>query len=559
MTYRSLLRKVVWGVAPENSELVLALREVASILRRLFREARVRQSESEAMTVPILSDMLLLREYHEEQEVEEEELEESDCDVELLELCWRLASASYGFAMNRMFGLIPSDLRDDRNNLFETVQLRCPEVELLEAQTTRRVLMDEGISRPNFFVGLVEGKALFVSVRGTFDVGDVFTDVVAKAREFLEDDESASAHEGMANAADNLLEELATNEKITTALSTIDTLVFTGHSMGGGVALLAALQLQQKMKEKNSSSLVAGLLEKNKVRVRALAFSPPPVLHWPQKDLRALPDLESYYVQDDIVPTLSLRSILTFATVLDAIDGPFPFHTRLSRLLFKHNFTHLLGSRERKKKTKDLLPLIKPIIDDAIDTSRKEAINDPEAPLLSIPGRVTKFKRNRKDGSFTPVRDDVLVPHIRMKDRLLTYHMPFTLQVAANDQIRQRNNAGSPDHKQEPTLAVARALPPPQHCLIATTQATLHHHKKKKSFLSCPPCLLLLVLPSSFLIRVALRRGKKNMTGMILYMSILCLLLLEKRTILLQYSWPLFVHNYQSFIHHSNFSLFLGE
>lgn len=441
-----------------SSELRSALKELASILRRIYKDKKSRRDASEAMSVPILSDLLLLREYWFDKTPEVTEPAHVD-DVKKVEFSWRAASAVYGGTITKLFRLTES--KDD----LEAIAERCPGLEIQYRSTPSLK-----VARPEFFIGTHE-KTLLVAIRGTLDVGDVLTDLVGKARDFLFDDDTGeplvAAHEFIANAADNIVNEIA--PLLLDLLNDVEELLFTGHSLGAGTALLAALHVQHKMNTRTTTKkkkvsivtdedrFVAALATKNIV-VRAVTFAPPPVVSFDSDSVGDLmTNLESYFVEDDVVPSLSFRSMLTFAAQLDAIDDPFPPLKRYAYLLTRpiQNVLPLLGSRKRRSpESSYLVKTLDPVLSDVVATSNKEAETDVEAPLMTVPGKLIKLTSAgpRRETSF---------PEIKVKDHSLEAHLPIALE-----------NAVSTLKDLKPKIAVARAVPssdkPSDDAVVAT-------------------------------------------------------------------------------------------
>jgi len=473
----SWARRWLWG----EDDLGTGLREIASMLRRLSREAQVRRDESEATTIGVWSDLLVLRE-HWMQKGDDDDQQRAPAvveDVDRVDACWRCSSAAYGYLVNKVFGLLPEEESEDDNvpleegedvadSLFEkTIDLRCPSIKKVLYSNLNRKPYD-GVARPNFFVAIDDRKRCVVAVRGTLDIGDVLTDLVGKARSFVMDpkteDTVIAAHAGIADAADNTMTEA--EDAILTALAgDCDELVFTGHSLGGGVALLCALQTQDRVKtgDPRKDKLVKVIRKKKgkHFKVRAVAFSPPAVVSMvDQAQAKDLPDLESYYVDDDVVPTLSYRSILTFAAQLDRIDEVLPRLQRLALILSKpiRGVLPLIGSRgepprflfppsqaaaSSSSSSSLLVRTLDPVLTETYQESIRLAEGDPEAPLSSIPGKVVRLSPSKK-GAFV---DPIIAPQIIIKDRLLADHLPNAVQAALDDLLL----APPPEKKKQTT------------------------------------------------------------------------------------------------------------
>jgi len=499
-------RKLVWNQTTALvSDLGDALRELAAVLKKLYRE--LRRDEDEAFNVMILSDLLVLREYWFEKvpsPAEYELVASTGTDLAMVDLCWRAASAAYGFTMNLAMGcfdevagdvalnaLLENDAwqKKSQKDLFDaTVTLRCGEKMVVKYRELNYNLYD-GVARPNYFVGTYD-NVVVVSVRGTMDVGDVFTDIISLARDFLPD---ITAHEGIANAADNVIVEAAPH--VIKALAEIPKdarLVFTGHSLGAGVALLCAMQLKAALERPSGNKrtpLVNALAKaqrwNNKYAgtsefVKAVTFSPPPVVSHAQNQasLRsAYPYLESYYCQDDAVPTLSFRGLLAFSDALDAVDAPYPFLKRWAYLTMVAPARHVLpflGSSKVPPSPGSLVTTLDPVLQRCFTENVTRAATDPTAPLMSIPGTVFRMMRTDFRSPYRPHRDHVLVPTVKVQDRGLADHLPLSVNKAVSDLIAAGRVVGltappPPPHKSNPvvTAVLAQAVPDAS-CVVAT-------------------------------------------------------------------------------------------
>ncbi|CAD7922271.1 unnamed protein product [Amoebophrya sp. A120] len=136
-------------------------------------------------------------------------------------------------------------------------------------------------ARPQIVVGTDESRsAIVVAIRGTATLDDVMTDLMVDTRTVFVPDLQNSAltfHEGMFNSAVYVLEEAhATVERElgdhgaagAQNLDRYNRVVFCGHSLGGGVAQIAALLLSQ---------LRRGVESWNDVQIECWSFAGPPV------------------------------------------------------------------------------------------------------------------------------------------------------------------------------------------------------------------------------------------------------------------------------------------
>ncbi|KAJ8608900.1 hypothetical protein CTAYLR_005311 [Chrysophaeum taylorii] len=380
-----------------------------------------------------LLDVLVLHEYErcsEEASSSTAPQKKADSlDASFVRWCWRCASAAYGFAVLKGLGLLPGAGPASMGDVLQlddiAVQHRCGDAVVVKKSNPKK----PATRAPAFFVAYSPSRrAVVVSVRGTADVGDALTDLVCGAKP-LAGDPSRLAHAGIADAATAVLREVddAAAEALAGAPPGTP-LVFTGHSLGGGVALVAAVLASER----------AGLAPRLEARlgdreVRAVAFSPPPVVT-PGAD-RA--NLVSLFVGDDVVPSLSLRSVSVLLRELDVLDESLSRRARLELLLASKLASNgvvnaLVGDNDdwlhRQRRN------LRRAVDDAAVAARRDFAPDDDAPALRVPGRVFRLAR---DGACTTVDTDHAEPRIRIRDRLLVDHIPPTLEAAIDALARR--------------------------------------------------------------------------------------------------------------------------
>lgn len=135
-------------------------------------------------------------------------------------------------------------------------------------------------------------NAVVVSIRGTWSVIDSVADLLAKGVPFAFGGVEGCAHEGVLRCAEK---KYAALEPLFHDFDPTLRLIFTGHSLGGGIATLLALM---------------AVTQHPDLRVSCVAFAPAPSLTLPLATHPRVRDLvTSFVLQDDAVPRLSLGSM----------------------------------------------------------------------------------------------------------------------------------------------------------------------------------------------------------------------------------------------------------
>ncbi|KAK4532670.1 hypothetical protein CCYA_CCYA13G3527 [Cyanidiococcus yangmingshanensis] len=175
------------------------------------------------------------------------------------------------------------------------------------AKMLRKARWSSSQDEPAYYITIDDlSQSIVLAIRGTDTVSDVFTDLSLHPTPFL----SGMAHAGMTRAALRLYEEV--HETLRQALATHPQydLVFTGHSLGGGVASILAMKL---LWERETS---LGLFEgRQPPRLRAYAFGTPAcisseLVQQVQDSPADLRDaLVTVVLGDDLVPRASAASI----------------------------------------------------------------------------------------------------------------------------------------------------------------------------------------------------------------------------------------------------------
>lgn len=158
------------------------------------------------------------------------------------------------------------------------------------------------LSCPSFFVGLPEDlDSIVVAIRGSTSLTDAITGLVCTSTRFGQ----GYAHRGVLQSSLALLPELLPVLEVAKKLRPDADVVLTGHSLGGGVAILMTKLLLEK-----------------EIKATCVAIAPPPVFG----DLSAIDEewssrLHCFVHQDDIIPRVTLRSMRKVIHLLDKIDN----------------------------------------------------------------------------------------------------------------------------------------------------------------------------------------------------------------------------------------------
>lgn len=146
-------------------------------------------------------------------------------------------------------------------------------------------------------------KSIVVSIRGSFSFRDIFTDLTANSDRFDAPGfpPDSAAHRGMIAGAEILLKRLRETQILDRAFNTYTEykLVLTGHSLGAGIAILAAARLRPKYPDLQvfAYATPAGLLTREAARyTEAFVFT--------------------VGVGDDFVMRLSVESIENLRTMI---------------------------------------------------------------------------------------------------------------------------------------------------------------------------------------------------------------------------------------------------
>uniref|UniRef100_A0A7S2TJX1 sn-1-specific diacylglycerol lipase n=1 Tax=Lotharella oceanica TaxID=641309 RepID=A0A7S2TJX1_9EUKA len=237
------------------------------------------------------------------------------------------ATSAYGAIITAATGLLSADSR--------TRALRSRMEQGSEAGMVRTICETTGISEedvaflrpayetssghaslcPMHFVAIdSETKAVILSIRGTASLSDALTDLLCAPRKML----GGVAHDGILRSAFAVLGHVSARLVEILRDHPGFKLVVTGHSLGGGVALVLALLLKAAQEQDRDGRIPKLPLD---VLIEAYAFGPPPVFT-PLSELKQewQQGIYTFVHGMDVVPRLSFVSVLETFRRLQAID-----------------------------------------------------------------------------------------------------------------------------------------------------------------------------------------------------------------------------------------------
>lgn len=196
------------------------------------------------------------------------------------------------------------------------------ETQFIKDRHVRAALTGLGIPHENFikyyegshqlagFIMFIDDGRLVVSFRGTLSSTDVINDLDASYAEFF----SGYAHSGMLRLAKRFIETELENIKEILTEKKLSELHLVGYSLGGGVAALLHVILMKR-------KLTPGC------RISTVTFASPPTVSESFVD-RNIPNLLTYNYGNDIVPRLSLGSLLDFKYLCLSIANIFDLFSK---------------------------------------------------------------------------------------------------------------------------------------------------------------------------------------------------------------------------------------
>lgn len=253
-----------------------------------------------------------------------------------------------------------------------------------------------------------EHQKVVLSLRGTFSLEEIVSDVAAFSREFC----GGEAHSEMATMAERVW--AVAGPKVSSVLEENPgyELILTGHSLGAGAACLVTILVQNKK-----------LLPREQ-RIRCFAYSSPPVYTPIEFVPKSVQSTINFVHENDVVPYLSIQKVRKLFSSLLAVDTYARKH-----MTKKEKYKVILGALEPPK---DLIASV-------IEAEGKRLIPKKGAPTLYIPAEYTiwmKESPNEKENGGTKYHYDLMNARemaqreIRVYPDMLVDHFPSRYEHA---------------------------------------------------------------------------------------------------------------------------------
>nr|XP_040581854.1 uncharacterized protein LOC121130167 isoform X2 [Lepeophtheirus salmonis] len=265
----------------------------------------------------------------------------------------------------------------------------------------------EDTHHPKFLIFETD-DTVFLVIRGTFSVTDVFLDLVCSDRKV--DKFEGYAHLGIYEGAQKVMEKSMPIISKSLESGNRKKLVLTGHSLGGGASELITMELIQQFEKEG----------KDDIDIKCIALAPPPVFRSdadiPHKIKNAI---KIFINTSDIVPSLSLATVALFISILRQLDN--------LNLTMENIFYILMGSKNEV--TEKNVQNIKEVIQSA---------NQDSFPYLEHPGNIYYFSKTKDGTNRTFIKNQVseyFSRKIRLFDGMIVNHLHGNYEVAFDNVI----------------------------------------------------------------------------------------------------------------------------
>ncbi|ELP84629.1 lipase containing protein, putative [Entamoeba invadens IP1] len=252
-------------------------------------------------------------------------------------------------------------------------------------------------------------NALVLSIRGTFSLNDIVSDMILYNSEFSYHGEDGVVHSGIYKTALETFKDA--KDHIENALKNYPNLKFliTGHSLGGSVAQIITLLIKQWRPEWD---------------IHCYAIAPAPIFGEnlaTNEEVRSL--IDSVIFDSDMVPSLSMASCKHLVA-------------RMNKVLTQMDFDYLLFISKMAKgmstsqAAKEMVEAKGIVLDDTIDTFFSPG------PLWPV-GEVCYMKREG-DGKFSMnTAENKSFTTIRVSNTFLADHFPLNYVIVTTKLLQQ--------------------------------------------------------------------------------------------------------------------------
>ena len=292
-------------------------KECASTVRLILHNIRTQIVGKHKYTYPLIVNLGILRSCHLQNSFQKLDLNLLQAEaVYLMHRYMNFSAGSYGvlFYPHHLTSHSITNIVKHPTSIISTLSSEsviCEVTGISKSDIILTQLKGENLLKPAYYICVDRSnKALVLAIRGTLTLSDAITDITAVSKEFL----CGEAHHGISAGAIAIFNEVKGILENKLQSTGFDKLVITGHSLGGGTAVLLTLHLLS-VKGSQSSSL------KN-CDIRCYSYAPPPVFYC--KD-ELPPSWQEAIVTvvngNDIIPRVSLANMYKLLLQMQNIDS----------------------------------------------------------------------------------------------------------------------------------------------------------------------------------------------------------------------------------------------